>query len=248
MDNSLSQDLIGAKFNGTKITGVDQFYENYLGKIPLFHVNENWFLNTAGFGFINDSIRQRVKKTIDLVLVTTTLPLTLSVFVLLSVLIIVFDRQAPIYSQKRIGQHGREFRIYKLRTMIKNDVQSKSAWTEENDLRVTKLGKVLRQYRLDEIPQLFNVLRGDMSIIGPRPEQPSYTAMLESKIPYYDIRHSVKPGITGWAQVKFSYGSSVEDSKAKLEYDLYYIKNYSLVLDLTILLKTVHTILSGSGR
>ena len=243
-----SKQLVNAKFNGIKVISVDQFCESYLEKISLSHVEEDWFLNTAGFGYINDSIRQRVKRTIDLFVVVVTAPLTLFLFLLTAFAVLIKDRQNPVFCQQRVGQHGRSFNIFKLRTMRESTEHTAGAWAKENDLRITRLGKLLRRYRLDEIPQLYNVLMGNMSIIGPRPEQQTYTDLLKKEVPFYDIRHSVKPGITGWAQVKFPYGASVEDSRAKLEYDLYYIKNYSILLDISILIKTVHTVISGGGR
>lgn len=265
-DPELGQKLIDQKFRGATITSIDNFYQNYLEKVPLFHIREHWFISTEGFGYINDSIRQRVKRTMDLLIVVATAPVTLFTVMLLAAIIVLVDRQNPFFRQLRKGWHGRQFRILKLRTMrtqsshndsinISKDTKIKDSssaavteWTTVNDSRVTKLGQFLRRYRLDELPQLYNVLVGNMSIIGPRPEQPDYTQMLEKTIPYYDIRHSIKPGITGWAQVKFPYAASVADSRSKLEYDLYYIKHYSLQLDLAILIKTFYTIFSGSGR
>ena len=249
-DPALIKKLITAKFNGIHIFSLHQFYEYYLERIPLSDVQEDWFLSTAGFGYINDSIRQRIKKTVDICLVLFTLPITLLLLVLSAILIVLLDHHSPVYSQPRIGQHGRKFTIYKLRTMRNStaDHNDSSTWTTADDRRVTTLGGYLRRYRFDELPQLLNVLKGEMSIIGPRPEQPRYTSLLAERVPYYEVRHSVKPGISGWAQVRFSYGSSVDDARSKLEYDLYYIKNYSLLLDLSILFKTIYTIVSGSGR
>ncbi len=247
-NRNLIGQLVKQKFQGARITSVDQFYEDYLGKVPISHIQEHWFINNSGFNYINDSIRQRVKRTIDLLLTIVTLPVTLLLGVISALLVFLTDSQNPVFIQERVGWHGRLFKIYKLRTMSREKDKGDSNWTDYDDPRITPLGGFLRRYRLDELPQLVNVLKGDMSIIGPRPEQQKLTHLLETEIPYYDIRHSVKPGITGWAQVKFRYGSSIKDSHTKLEYDLYYIKNYSLVLDLTILIKTFYTIFSGSGR
>lgn len=243
-----SRKLINEKFAQGRVKSLDAFYENYLEKVPIFHVQDYWFLSNGGFEAVNSSIRQRVKRTMDILLVLASLPFTLALGVGSAVAVLLVDKTNPIYRQERVGLHGRRFTIYKIKTMSDGDKKQNTNWTQSNDRRVTRLGKLLRKYRLDELPQLFNVLIGDMSIIGPRPEQPDYTRMLEKEIPYFDIRHSLKPGITGWAQVKFRYGASVADSQAKLEYDLYYIKNYSIILDLTILIKTVYTIFSGSGR
>lgn len=248
-DSSMAKQLLNAKFSGVKVTNLDQFYENVLQRVPLFNINEDWFFYSSGFGYVNNSIRQRVKKTMDIALVILSAPITMLLFLIGVILILVFDRQNPFFVQQRIGQHGRTFQIYKLRTMTsKDNVIQDDKWTCKDDPRVTRLGKFLRRYRVDEIPQLFNVLTGSMSIIGPRPEQPSYTELLSQKIAYYDIRHAIKPGISGWAQVRFPYGASVDDARSKLEYDLYYIKNYSFLLDINILVKTVYTIFSGNGR
>jgi len=248
-DSLMAKQLINAKFSGVKVANLDQFYENVLERVPLFNINEDWFFRSSGFDYINDSMRQRVKKTMDVALVIITAPITLFLFAVSCALIIVFDKQNPLFVQQRTGRHGLTFKIYKLRTMINSNTEDQiGEWTLTSDSRVTRVGKFLRQYRLDEIPQLFNVLAGSMSIVGPRPEQPSYTELLSKKIAYYDIRHAIKPGITGWAQVRFPYGASVDDARSKLEYDLYYIKNYSFLLDISILIKTIYTVFSGSGR
>ena len=152
------------------------------------------------------------------------------------------------YRQERVGQGGRTFTIYKLRSM-RQDAESDGTprWASTEDDRVTFVGRIIRKTRIDELPQLFNVLRGDMSFVGPRPERPFFVRQLIEEIAYYDVRHSVKPGITGWSQVRYPYGASVEDALAKLEYDLYYVKNHSLFLDLLILVETAQVVLLGKG-
>jgi lipopolysaccharide/colanic/teichoic acid biosynthesis glycosyltransferase len=153
-----------------------------------------------------------------------------------------------LYSQSRVGRDGVAFRCYKFRTM-QSDAEADTGpiWAADDDPRITQVGKFLRKTRMDEIPQLLNVLRGDMSLVGPRPERPEFVAALKEKIPYYHLRHSVRPGITGWAQILYRYGSSVEDAKEKLRYDLYYIKNTSMGLDLLIMMNTIKIVLLGRG-
>ena len=167
---------------------------------------------------------------------------------LLAALCVRLDSPGPvIYAQKRVGLRGREFTVYKFRSMTVDAEKNGAVWASAHDARVTRVGRILRKLRIDELPQLWNVLRGDMSFIGPRPERMEFVRRLERVIPFYWVRHSVKPGLTGWAQVCFPYGASEEDARIKLEYDLYYIKNMSLLLDLNILFKTVGVVLFPRG-
>ena len=152
-----------------------------------------------------------------------------------------------MYRQERVGRRGQTFTLLKFRSMTKDAEKNGQAWASINDPRATAVGRVMRRMRIDELPQLFNVLKGDMSFVGPRPERPTFVAMLTERIPFYAVRHSVKPGLTGWAQVRYTYGGSVEESVKKLEYDLYYVKNHSLLLDMLILLKTVRVVLLAEG-
>ena len=164
-------------------------------------------------------------------------------------LAIRLESEGPVlFRQIRTGRNNREFRILKFRSMRTDAEADGARWAQREDPRATKVGRFIRLTRLDELPQLINVLRGEMSFIGPRPERPEFVRELEKSIPFYDFRHVVRPGITGWAQVLYPYGSSVNDSREKLQYDLYYIKNYSLALDLVIIFKTARVVLSGSGR
>ena len=167
----------------------------------------------------------------------------------LTALAIRFDSRGPIiYRQERVGLGGRPFMCLKFRSMtVDAEKDGVARWATKNDVRVTRVGAFIRKCRIDELPQLISVLRGEMSLVGPRPERPSFVKQLQAEIPFYDIRHSVKPGITGWAQVCYPYGASVEDAKGKLQYDLYYIKNHSFFLDLIILAQTAHIVLFGKG-
>ena len=170
-------------------------------------------------------------------------------FTLLTALAVYLDSDGPIlYCQERVGEHGRVFTVYKFRSMrVDAEKAGTPIWARDQDDRVTRVGRIIRLTRLDELPQLWNVLRGDMSFVGPRPERPFFVEQLEKEIPFYQQRHSVKPGLTGWAQVKYQYGSSIEDAMEKLRYDLYYIKHLSIALDLSIVFDTVKVILFGKG-
>ena len=174
--------------------------------------------------------------------------LFLPLFLVIPILVKSESRGPVIYSQTRTGRGGREFVLYKFRTMYTNAEQDGPRWAEQDDPRVTRVGRILRKTRLDELPQLWNVLKGDMSFVGPRPERPAFVLEIEKNVPYYELRHLVSPGITGWAQVMFPYGASIEDAVEKLQYDLYYIKNYSLLLDAVILIKTMRIVFHVRGR
>jgi exopolysaccharide biosynthesis polyprenyl glycosylphosphotransferase len=190
----------------------------------------------------------RIKRIIDVFLAIIILILAFPLMIIIPILIKLDSKGDIIYSQKRTGLNGEEFTIRKLRTMVEDAEKDEVEWAQENDPRVTRIGKILRALRMDELPQLVNVLLGEMSFVGPRPERPDFNKKLEKHIPYYDLRHLIKPGITGWAQVMYPYGASIDDAREKLQYDLYYIKNYSLFLDLVIAMKTIRVVLFGKGR
>ena len=216
--------------------------------VPVKVISDDWFLRSHGFHMLGNPVTQRVKRLLDvslaLVLIILTAPL-----ILVSAALIKLTSKGPVFfSQTRVGYQGKLFTIYKLRTMLKDAETSGARWAEADDPRVTKIGGFLRKSRLDELPQCWNVLSGDMSFIGPRPERPEFTSMLSQEIPYYDLRHTVKPGISGWAQVIFPYGASTEDALKKLQYELYYIKHQSLLLDLNIAIRTLFTVFQRAGR
>ena len=194
---------------------------------------------------INNS---RIKRYFDIVISIVILLFSFPVLVISSFAIFLEDKKGFMYSQLRGGIKGNPIKIYKLRTMSINDNENKEKWAEKNDLRITKVGRILRLLRIDEIPQLFSVIRGEMSLIGPRPEQIGIEKILIEKINNYEIRQLIKPGLTGWAQIKYRYGSSVNDSRNKLIYDIYYINNYSLKLDIEIFFKTILVVLLAKGR
>ena len=173
--------------------------------------------------------------------------LTAPVMVMAGTMIALESRGPVIYRQERVGRGGRPFTVLKFRSMAQDAEKDGARWAAVNDSRITRVGRLLRRTRIDELPQLLNVIRGEMSFVGPRPERPEFVAMLTEQIPFYAVRHSVKPGLTGWAQVRYSYGATIEQSVKKLEYDLYYVKNHTLFLDLVILLETVRVVLLGEG-
>ena len=249
LSEGIENHLLDLRFKGTRIFNVSEFYERYLFKVPLKFLDRTWFATSAEYGLINQEVPLRVKRLIDVVLAFLLLLLSAPLMLLASLAIYLQDRESILYSQVRMGMQDKVFNIYKFRTMITGaEKDGVAQWAAENDSRITPLGKFLRLTRIDELPQLFNVLKGDMSFIGPRPERPEFVKELEKNIPLYSYRHAVKPGITGWAQVMYRYGASEEDTRNKLEYDLYYIRNYSLMLDVFIVLRTVRVVLFGLGR
>ena len=203
--------------------------------------------NNQIFSIANKEIEIRIKVLSENLLSGFLLILT-SPLILISAFLIFLEDKGPIfYSQERDGLYGNKFKILKLRTMKIDAEQNGAQWSHKNDKRITKVGKFLRKTRIDELPQLVSVLKGDMSLIGPRPERRVFNQFLEKEIPFYNLRHEVRPGISGWAQVNYYYGSSIEDSKIKLGYDLYYIKHFSNFLDLLILFKTLRLVLNAKG-
>ena len=222
--------------------------EIYSGRIPLEMVDDVWLtqLNmTTATG-----IMMRFKRMVDILGSIVAAIVCLPLMAMIALIVKVSDlRGHVIYSQNRVGHFGRVFRIHKFRTMVENaESMSGAVWSSHDDRRVTRIGRVLRKFRLDELPQLFNILKGDMSVVGPRPERPEIAEELEKVVPYYRERENVVPGLTGWAQIRYPYGASVEDTRRKLEYDLYYIKNMSWRLDLQIILRTIRTVLLGMER
>lgn len=240
--------LMGVRLSGAKILSTADFFEQIFQHVPVQELADQWFIFSTGFDLLHKDIPLKIKRVIDVVMASIGLLIAAPLAILVALLIVALDRGPVLFSQWRVGVGGKIFRLYKFRTMITNAEHAGPQWAQENDLRITSVGRFLRRSRLDELPQLWNVLQGSMSLVGPRPERPEFTEQLSVRIPYYDMRHVVKPGITGWAQVKYPYGASVEDAERKLAYDLYYIKNYSLVLDLYILLRTIRTVFSASGR
>ena len=231
---------------GVKLMKTSNWCERYLNKYPseLVKVSE---IIEGKFSYNEKSFRARIKRIIESILSLIILFFTFPI-ILISGLLIKLEDQGPIfYTQIRNGFEGNQFKIIKLRTMIKNAEKNGEQWSNKSDKRITKIGMILRKLRIDELPQLLLVLSGEMSLIGPRPERPTIDKMLSKNIPNYDLRYAIKPGISGWAQVNYPYGASIEDSKVKLSYDLYYIKNFSILLDFMIFFKTIKLVMNGKG-
>ena len=235
-DPGLMQVMYATLPMGTSYMSFAQVYEQFSKKIPLSAVDQKWFLQNVAER--HDGLYQQVKRIGDFLIAFVILVLTLPVWLLIALAVKIEDHGPAFYSQRRVGKNGRLFSIYKFRSMRKNAEVHGAQWAQKRDSRVTRVGAFLRASHLDELPQLINVLRGDISLVGPRPERPEFVAKLEKDIPHYHIRHLIKPGFTGWAQINFRYARSVMDSREKFEYDLYYIKNRSLLLDMLIILKT----------
>lgn len=246
--DDLVESLMLARFESNRLRDLVQFYEETWHKVPLYYLKSRWFVLTSGFALLGNPIRQRLKRLMDVGFAFVLLVLTLPIMII-SALVIKLESEGPaIYKQVRTGRDGKNFIIFKFRSM-RNDAEKAGAqWASKNDSRVTRFGNFIRKTRIDELPQLLNILGGSMSFVGPRPERPEFNRDLEMRIPFYNLRHMVQPGLTGWAQVLYPYGASVEDAKEKLQYDLFYIKRYSLLLDISIVLKTISVVLFGRGR
>lgn len=245
---SEQQLLLDERLSGTPIFSLSDFFEGFLFLIPISQIDNDWFIRSEGFTMLHSTVTIRLKRITDITFSAALLALALPILILCALGIKLSSRGSVIFSQERVGLKGKSFTIFKLRTMKINAELEGAQWAQASDDRVFSFGNFLRRSRLDELPQCWNILKGEMSFIGPRPERPEFTSMLAEEIPYYDLRHIVKPGLTGWAQVSYPYGASVEDALRKLQYDLYYIKNYSMLLDLNILLRTVLVTLRRKGR
>ena len=243
-----AKDLLDCKMSGIDILDMVSFFERRTGKIRLDILYPSWLYLSEGFH--ESTFRRMIKRIFDIAAVLVLLPIAIPLMLLLSVAILVESkgRGGVLYKQTRVKQDGVLFQIYKYRSMVPDAEQDGVVrWASKNDSRITRVGSVMRGLRLDELPQLFNVLKGDMSFVGPRPERPEFVEQLADKIPYYEERHRVKPGLTGWAQIRYPYGESADDALEKLQYDLYYVKNYSIYLDMLILLQTAEVVMLGKG-
>ncbi|MBM5808758.1 MAG: exopolysaccharide biosynthesis polyprenyl glycosylphosphotransferase [Cyanobacteria bacterium M_surface_9_m1_291] len=247
MSADVIDDLANSRATGLRVSSLISWCETYLQRVPPELVSPEWWLQAEGFELHPGSLTWRIKRIGDLgvgaLLVLLTAPL-----VLISALLIWLEDRGPVfYTQERSGIYDTTIRIIKLRTMQVDAETDQAQWAQRNDPRITRTGQWLRKLRIDELPQLFNVLKGDMSLIGPRPERPEIDAELERQIPNYRLRYLARPGLSGWAQVCFPYGASIADSRMKLSYDIYYLRNANLLLDLFILIKTIRLVLRGSG-
>ncbi|HWR26726.1 MAG TPA: TIGR03013 family XrtA/PEP-CTERM system glycosyltransferase [candidate division Zixibacteria bacterium] len=243
----LLKNIVEAKMKGIEIYFMPNLYEEITGKLPVLHIGDGWLAYTNFKGVTSSPYTLYFKRAFDIFLSLCGLTF-FSPIILFTAIAVKLESKGPIlYRQKRIGYNDKTFELYKFRSM-KMDAEEKGAvWAQENDPRVTLVGKLIRKTRIDEVPQMWNVLMGNMSFIGPRPERPEFVALLKEEIPFYSYRHTVQPGITGWAQVNYQYGASKKDALEKLQYDLYYIKNLSFFLDIHVLLKTVQVVLFGKG-
>ena len=240
-----SRGLVTLRIKGVRVDEASSALSALTGRIPLRAVRPSWFVFSDGFH--RSRWNDFLKRVLDLAVSTVCLLISLPIMALVA-LAIGFDSRGPIiYRQTRVGRMGRCFEVLKFRSMQMDAEENGAQWASENDPRVTRVGRFLRRYRLDELPQFVNVIRGEMCFVGPRPERPSFVEDLREKIPYYDERHSVRPGITGWAQVQYSYGASIEDAFHKLEYDLFYLKNMSLIFDVAIIFRTIRIVAAGRG-
>ena len=238
--------LLKCRLNGIRIEDDATFYEGINGKIRLVSLRPSWLIFSDGFK--KSWLSLTTKRLLDITASFILLIIALPVMILTSMLVKLDSRGPVFFKQERMGMDGRIFTLFKFRSM-REDAESKSGpvWATKDDDRVTRIGGIIRKTRLDELPQLINVLKGDMSFVGPRPERPFFIEQLKEKIPYYALRESVRPGVTGWAQIRYPYGASVEDAFEKLQYDLYYTKNMSFLLDLTIIFDTIKVVLLGRG-
>lgn len=240
------RELLDCKLSGVSVVDLATYFERELGQIRLESLHAGWLI--FGDGFRQGVGRTFMKRVFDIFCASILLVMALPVMCLAALLIVIEDGFPVFYRQERVGRNGRIFNVIKFRSMRKDaESDGKPKWATANDNRITRIGHIIRKLRIDELPQLYTVLVGDMSLVGPRPERPYFVDQLTREIPFYAVRHSVKPGVTGWAQVSYHYGASVDDSLQKLQYDLYYVKNHTLFLDVVVLFETVGVVLTGKG-
>ncbi len=247
LEPQVARDLFNAKLQGLWVEDMRGMYERLARRVPVDLIHEDWLLMEDGFNLNVSLTFRRAKRAFDIAFALALGVVALPVVLLTAIAVRLESRGPVIYSQKRVGLHEKEFTVYKIRSMRVDAEKDGAVWAAKNDPRVTRVGAFIRKTRIDELPQLWNVLIGDMSVIGPRPERMAFVTELSEKIPFYYVRHTVKPGVTGWAQVMYPYGASLEDSRMKLEYDLYYVKHLSVLLELKIILKTIGVILFPTG-
>ncbi len=243
-DKVLIKIIYSTIFKGIDVKDISTFYEETFSKIPLSELEEAWLIeNLASQHTLFDSVRRPMEFILAILVILVLLP----VIAIIIILIKIASKGPIIYKQDRIGNYEKKFVLYKFRTMIPDAEADGPKWAENEDIRITSVGKFLRRTHLDELPQLINVIKGDLSFVGPRPERPEFVEQLKKKVPYYEIRHIVKPGITGWAQINYRYAASINDTYEKLQYDIYYLKKRSAVFDLLIILKTIKTLFINPG-
>jgi sugar transferase (PEP-CTERM system associated) len=237
--------LLACKLKGIDVSEGMKFFENLTGKLQVENLTPSFIIYSGHF--IKSKLARGLKRVTEFLVSSLGLMLFSPVLLIVPVLIKLEDGGPVFYKQERVGENGKSFNLLKFRSMIENAEANGPVWSQENDARITRIGQWIRKCRLDEVPQMINVLKGEMSFIGPRPERPSFVEELRNKIPFYDLRICVRPGITGWAQIRYPYGASEEDALEKLKYDLYYIKNWSFFFDALILFETIKVVLFGKG-
>jgi len=239
------RELLHLRMAGIPVEDAHTLYERITGRILVERLSPSWLILSDGFR--KSAFLLTTKRLMDIVISLLALALGSPILLLTALAILLEDGRPIHFRQRRIGLNGKEFTMVKFRSMIKDADKGGPKWAADGDSRITRVGKIIRKFRIDEIPQFWNVLRGEMSLVGPRPEQPYFCTLLEDKIPYFALRHTVRPGITGWAQIKYQYGASIEEAKNKLELDLFYVKHLSITLDLAIIFETAKVMLVGRG-
>ena len=240
------RELLDCRIAGISVRELNSYFEERLGRIRLEYLKAGWLIFSDGFK--QGILRSTLKRAFDVLSAVTLMTLSLPAMIITAIAIRVESRGPVLYRQERTGLSGHSFEVIKFRSMtVDAECDGRPRWAIAGDSRVTRVGRIIRKTRIDELPQLWCVVRGTMSMVGPRPERPFFVDQLTKEIPFYAVRHCVKPGVTGWAQVRAEYGSSVEETRTKLQYDLYYVKNHSLLLDLRIMLQTVVVVLTGRG-
>jgi exopolysaccharide biosynthesis polyprenyl glycosylphosphotransferase len=248
IEGELFQTLMDCLEFGVEIVPMPVLYEQLTGKVPVEHIGDNWYMAMPIDHPGTKRLNRLIKRLTDVALASLGLLLLLPFLPILA-LAIYIDSPGPIfYTQERVGEGGKIFKVYKFRSMVPDAEKGEAVWAQENDPRVTRVGRLLRKTHVDEFPQFLNILKGEMSAVGPRPERPEFVAELAEEIPFYRTRHAVKPGMAGWSLVKYGYASSKEDAKIKIQYDLYYIKHQSFWLDMVILIKTIIDTITLRGR
>jgi len=244
-NHRLTKDILSARLKGIEVIDMPNMYQAIKRRIPINYVDEEWFLKEKGFEHSANTLVIKVKRLIDIIVSSFILFISWPLFLLIALFIKTNSRGPVFYTQKRVGKNESLFSLHKFRSMIDKAEEDEPVWADENDKRITLVGKILRKLHLDELPQFWNVIKGEMSLVGPRPERPEFVEELNKKIPYYSLRHFMKPGITGWAQVNYPYASSLKDSREKMEYDLYYVYHMNLLFDVRIFMRTAQKILLG---
>lgn len=249
LPEEVSINILKLKLSGITVIPLSKFLEKSFDKIPIeFYEDLNRLIFLDGFDRIKSKTERSIKRVFDVVFSFLLLILTSPILFLVSIAIKLDSKGPVFFKQRRTGEHNTPFMIYKFRSMYVDAEKFGAKWAEKDDPRITRVGRFIRKTRIDELPQLINILKGEMSFVGPRPERPEFDEMLSKEIPFWMLRYLVKPGLTGWAQINYDYGASIEDSREKLKYDLFYIKNFSLYLDLKIIFKTLKVIFFGKGR